>query len=666
LRLPSSDIRRILVFALAAGLGLGFLVYGFARLSAGGPPTTLAEGLPAALLVGLLIGLAMAAAVKLALRQAAYDLHHHAVAITQTSLPDLVPFTGDEVRSMRETLSQALAYVPRPEDLPRLAGELSAAQSDDEALRAAGERLAEHLPIQGAILLVVDGERQALLPAAAWGSGRLARSAPLDLEETAIGRALADGRMATYSGVQVRELLPLRRGPEAATIFCLPQRLRDQPFATLCLVAEGAEVRLNDEQLLFAQGVADLLILGVQNGVHRRLFERETARLLAFEQLGGLLSAGERLERALEQVLRVAAGVTDSEHGSLLLLEPDETRVRYRVTLKQGDVLPLSVTVGPILKHGLAGWALRERRADIVDDTERDARWLPLPGLGEMRSVLVVPLLYGERALGVLTLAAPVTRHYTRRSLTLISALAAYAVTLLARGQYEEMTAPGHASLARRAFDGRVAETDLDEIRTDPVAAAKALSLQTREVAALYVGVGGLERAEGRLDGALLLAEVFTPLLTEVAAAVQRHHGYVARQDDEGLLTLFGYPNAHGDTCLWALRAAAEVQLTARRLRGRWRSQLGVELSVSAGLAAGPVAAGLVGDGGFKEIVATGAVVREARRIQRLARPDEVLLADTLGARLHASGLFDLELLPPLDAGVGAAHTIYRLTPGRG
>jgi class 3 adenylate cyclase len=673
LRLPSSDIWRVFALALAAGLCLGVFVYGFASLVAGAPPLSLARNLPAILLAGLLVGLALAVAMRLALRQAAYDLYNHAVALTDAAITP--PARGaDELVAMRTMLREALASVPRNEVLPRLARELALVGDERAALEAAVGRIAEHLPIQGALLLVLDGERGALVPRAAMGLGLLARPVALDIEKTALGRALREGRSAIYNDLQVREILPLKHERGLVTLFCLPQTIGSQPFGMLCLVAAGADVRLSDEQRAFAQGVADMLILAVQNRVHRGLFERESDRLVAFEQLGTLLAGSGsqdeakplQIERALEQVLRVAARVTDSQHGSLLLLDADESRVRYRVTLKQGDVLPLSVTVGPILRHGLAGWALRERRADIIEDTERDARWLPVPGLGDMRSVLVVPLLYGERALGVLTLADPTPRHYSRRSLALTSALAAYAVTLLTRGQYEEMVSPGQATLARKLFEGHVAADDLGALLADTAATERILGPRGHEAVALFVGLTGLERSEEQLGPDRLLAQVLTPFTAELSAVAYEHHGYVASRDEAGLLLLFGYPDAHGDTRMRAMRAAIAVQAVARRLRGRWRSQLGCDLSLSAGLALGTIVAGAVGDGPFHTVALIGAAVREAARLQRLARADEVLVADTLVASLGGESVFQLEPLAPLLNGGAIAHTIYRLSPGRG
>jgi class 3 adenylate cyclase/GAF domain-containing protein len=651
---------------MAGGLGLGVFVYGFVRLVSGYPPLSLAEGLPVALLVGLVLGLVLCAVAKLALRQAAYDLHQHAVALTDSTLSPPVAFSGDDMRYMRAIFSQAVDQVPRAEALPHLAQKLTLASDENIALATALKHISEHLPIQGAILLVVDAERGTLTSIATWGLGRLTHAVSLDLEQTAIGRALLEGRTAHYSGAQVRELLPLVHDCETMTLFCLPQLIGKQPFGTLCLLGTSDDMRLSPEQRAFAQGAADMLVLAVQNQAHRRLFERETTRLVAFEQLGALLAGSEHLGPALEQVLVVAARVTDSQHGSLLLLDADESQVRYRFTLKQGDVLPLSVTVGPILKHGLAGWALRERRADIIEDTERDSRWLPVPGLDDMRSVLVVPLLYGERALGILTLADPTPRHYSRRSLALTSALAAYAVTILARSQHQQMVSPGQNALARRLFEGHVESASLTALLGDPAAVERKLSPQTHEAVALYVAIGGLERCEERLDARQLVAEVLTPFTAELSAIAYEHQGYLASRDDTGALLLFGYPNAHGDLRMRAMRAALAVQTLARRLRGRWRTQLGCELSISAGLAAGTVVAGVAGDGAFRTLALIGSAVREAARLQRLARAEEILVDETLVASLGGESVFQLESLTPFRNGNEAAHPVYRLKPGRG
>nr|WP_255603307.1 GAF domain-containing protein [Oscillochloris sp. ZM17-4] len=665
--MPSTNIRRIFSYALVGGLALGVLIVGFVRAADLSVDLSREGAVLLALIVGALVGLCFIVAIKLALRTVAASLHQYAVALTETSLPP--PKThalGDEVAYMRNTLARAIKNVPRPDSYPQIAQGLAMAADTQAALAVAAGHIANHLQIQGALLLILDGERGLLYPSATWGQASLPDGVTLDLYETAIGRALQEQRTAFYSGAQVRDLLPLQVGPESMTLFCMPLLVRGQPFGMLCLTSAGADVRLGGDQQAYARSIADMLTLAIQSTMHRMLFDRESDRLSAFERLGTMIDSSERFESALEQVLRVAARVTDSMHGSLLLLEPDESRVRYRITLKEGDLLPLSVTAGAILKHGLAGWALRERRADIVDDAERDTRWLPVPGLGEMRSVLVVPLLYGERALGVLTLADPIPRHYSMRSLALASALAAYAVNILARMQHDAMIDSGSMVVARRLFEGRISADDLNRLLADAGAIDRALASQTRFAVALFVGVRGLDRIGEHLSADQVLTQVITPYLEEISAIAYEQHGYVEHYDDGNFLVVFGFPSIYGDSRIAAIKAALAIQIVARRLRGRWRSQIGCDLMMSVGLAPGTLTSGLVGADLHQRYVLIGDAIREARRLQQLARADEVLVSDTLVDSLGAESVFQFETLAPFHSASGdGMRAVYRLAAGR-
>ena len=666
MRLPSINIRRTFAYAMIGGLALGLLFYGIVRVADLNMGLSPAGSVMMALLVGILIGFCVIIVVKLALCQTAYDLHCYAVDLTGCSLPPpAASLWGDEVAYMRETLRQALDNVPRPGNYPQIAQRLVMVSSTAAALDVAASQIAVHIQIEGALLLLLDGERSLLYSAAAWGRASLPDNFTLDLHETAIGHALQEQRLVFYSGMQVRELLPLQAGSESLTLSCIPLIVHGQPFGMLCLTSVGVDVRLSEDQCAYARSIGDMLTLALQSSMHRLLFDRESDRLAAFEQLGTTLDSSEHFDVALEQVLRIAARVTDSIHGSLLLLEPDEQSVRYRITLKEGSVLPLSVTAGAILKHGLAGWALRERHADIIDDTERDTRWLPVPGQGEMRSVLVVPLLYGDHALGVLTLADPIPRHYSRRSLALASALAAYAVTILARMEYDTMVERGNVALARRIFEGRLSTDDLNALLADREQIERMFATQTRFAVALFVGVRGLDRLGEHMPTEQVLTQVITPYLSDLCAIIHEHHGYVEHHGDGGFLAIFGFPTIHGDSRISAMRAALAIQGCIRHLRGRWRTQLHCDLSISAGVAPGDVTSGLLGVDCYQGYTVIGSAIREARHLQQLARVDEVLVADTLVASLGTESIFQFEALAPFSPNGGDdIRAVYRLASG--
>ncbi|NJN18275.1 MAG: GAF domain-containing protein [Oscillochloris sp.] len=610
-----------------------------------------------ALLSGVAIGLAFAVAIRLVLRQAAIDLHAYAVELIDAPLSSPTS-SGDDVVYMRETLNQALAYIPRPDDFQPLAGELATAADSGVALRVLVEYFNRHIPVQGAVLLLLDYERSLLYPEAIVGAADVDRSATVDLYASAIGRALRERRDVMYSSMEMRRLLPVAVAASDMSLFCLPLLVREQPYGMLCVLLAGGDARLNEAQRTYARSVTDMFILALQSAVYRQLFAREGDRLAAFEQLGNLIDDSERIDRALEQVLRVAARVTDSAHGTLLLLDPEEREVRLRITLKEGDVLPLSITAAPILRHGLAGWALRERRADLIDDTERDTRWLPVPGLDTMRSALVVPLLFGERALGILTLAHISPRHYSRRSLALASALAAYAVTVLARSRRDEMLDPGRHGLVRRAFEPYVAPEVLSDLMAVPELIERRLEPWRGRAVVLCVGVRGLDRIEDRSPD-VLMREVIRPFSEAARAAILTQRGLLLHAGEGVVLGVFGYPVPDEAMAMQALQAAAAIQLAGRRLRKRWGAP-GGDTALSVGVAYGDLVAGIIGMQPGEPMALFGAAIRDARRLQQLARADEVLVNELPNCDTLDKGM--LESLAPLVTAAGSEpRPLFRL-----
>ncbi|MEA5574974.1 GAF domain-containing SpoIIE family protein phosphatase [Anabaena sp. UHCC 0451] len=124
---------------------------------------------------------------------------------------------------------------------------------------------------------------------------------------------------------------------------------------------------------------------------------------------------GEVLKAALQTTLDVATDQTNSEKGSLFLLETsgkvaDAILSRAEVTPEQRKNL-----IGNVLDKGLAGWVIRHRQLGLIVDTEHDDRWLTLPNQPyNVRSVLAVPIIRGEELLGIITLLHSQPGHFTQ------------------------------------------------------------------------------------------------------------------------------------------------------------------------------------------------------------------------------------------------------------
>jgi len=121
-----------------------------------------------------------------------------------------------------------------------------------------------------------------------------------------------------------------------------------------------------------------------------------------------------------------------------------------------------------------------------------------------------------------------------------------------------------------------------------------------------------------------------------VAETIARFDGFVAKYMGDGVLVYFGYPRAHEDDAERAVRAGLAVIEAVGRLK------VSAPLSMRIGLASGLVVVGdLVGAGEAQERGIVGETPNLAARLQSLAEPGRLVIAES--TRQQLGGLFDLE-----------------------
>jgi hypothetical protein len=123
----------------------------------------------------------------------------------------------------------------------------------------------------------------------------------------------------------------------------------------------------------------------------------------------------------------------------------------------------------------------------------------------------------------------------------------------------------------------------------------------------------------------------------------------------DGVLVYFGYPNAHEDDAERAVRAGLAVIDAVRSL------DLVEPLRARLGVASGPVVVGdLIGKGAAQERGVVGETPNLAARLQALAQPDSIVIAE--GTRRQVGALFDLEDLGPQTlAGFAESQSAWRV-----
>ncbi len=160
---------------------------------------------------------------------------------------------------------------------------------------------------------------------------------------------------------------------------------------------------------------------------------------------------------------------------------------------------------------------------------------------------------------------------------------------------------------------------------------------ERRQLTVLFCDLVGSTTLSARLDPEDL-RDVMRKYQDACAGAIARFDGYVAKFMGDGVLAYFGYPRAHEDDAERAIRAAMGIVGAVRGLS----LSPNVALRTRIGIATGVVVVGdSLGEGAAQEQSVTGETPNLAARLQELAEPDAVVIAES--TRRLVGGSFELK-----------------------
>ena len=144
--------------------------------------------------------------------------------------------------------------------------------------------------------------------------------------------------------------------------------------------------------------------------------------------------------------------------------------------------------------------------------------------------------------------------------------------------------------------------------------------------------------------------------LDQASAAVTDFGGHVLKRLGDGLMALFGYPQAEENDAERAVRAALAIQRALVEINARNASKGAPELSARIGIESGPVVVEATGE-------VFGDAPNVAARVQAAAEPGTVLI--TASVQRQTAGLFVVEDKGAHDLkGVGGADRALSRRPG--
>ncbi len=158
---------------------------------------------------------------------------------------------------------------------------------------------------------------------------------------------------------------------------------------------------------------------------------------------------------------------------------------------------------------------------------------------------------------------------------------------------------------------------------------------ERRHVTVMFSDLVGSTALSTRMDPEDL-REVISAYQKCVAETVGRFGGFVAKYMGDGVLVYFGYPQAHEDDAERAVRAGLELVAAVSALKTH------AALQTRVGIATGLVVVGdLIGSGASQEQAIVGETPNLAARLQGVAEPNSVVIAEA--TRKLLGNLFELD-----------------------
>ncbi|MBA2266447.1 MAG: GAF domain-containing protein, partial [Chloroflexi bacterium] len=214
-----------------------------------------------------------------------------------------------------------------------------------------------------------------------------------------------------------------------------------------------------DEEVDLAQAFADQAAIAIQNARLYRSVADQAARMGSIQDLSARLNGLTDVRSIGEAIVAEARAL--AEYHDIRVYRVDWDRrvcepIAFTREMIDEDLDDLVGRLRVEVGEGLTGWAAEHGEPLLVNDALEDERSKTIEGTEDVEeSMLVVPMLYEGRALGVIVLSQLGFNRFSTDDLQTMTIFAGYAAQAMANAvSYEQMVSQA-AELARRADSQR-------------------------------------------------------------------------------------------------------------------------------------------------------------------------------------------------------------------
>jgi len=264
----------------------------------------------------------------------------------------------------------------------------------------------------------------------------------LQIGESLSGRAMVENRIMISESESDSFLLEDHRSALSQqgikSILLVPVRRDDRPIGVLVVHSKG-DRRLTQQDIELATAFADQAAIAVEKTHLLHESQQRGARLEALAALGRTVSATLDPRHVIDFVVKATVHLLKINLARLWLW--DETAQVLRVSASAGDP-DLVVTARQTSRpgEGMSGVAFAQRETVATDTPTTDPRFLERAWAVEkgIQAYAAVPLLVGERVVGVLGTARRAPGAFQEEELALLNSFAAQAAIAIENARLYE------------------------------------------------------------------------------------------------------------------------------------------------------------------------------------------------------------------------------------
>ena len=157
--------------------------------------------------------------------------------------------------------------------------------------------------------------------------------------------------------------------------------------------------------MLFARHAA----VAIENAKKFAAEQRRTARNATINRIGQLVTSSLSIDQILQTAIDAIYNHLHFSHIALLLADPIDPET---LVLRARSGVYATNAIGEYrqsIQTGIIGAAARSHRRVLIPDVRKDPRYIPIPGAEELCSELAVPIVVGERLLGIINVESEKT-----------------------------------------------------------------------------------------------------------------------------------------------------------------------------------------------------------------------------------------------------------------